>query len=231
MDHKDEKFEREVAFWLGDEEGAITGDELLHDLDSLFAQGPEKNEIAQAQSRLDETLRVAGDTAIYYDILQRTPVGQVLVAVSNQGVVGVEIGMSERAFIDHVSSIFNEPILRSKSATSSAFEQLQEYFDGKRKVFDLPVSLNHLTPFQRRVLEATMEISFGSVSTYGEMARNLGKHRAARAVGQALARNPIPIVIPCHRVLGSDGGLHGYSGGEGIRTKKFLLQFEGAYGQ
>lgn len=231
MDHNDEKFESEVGIWLGDEDGKLTGDKLLHDLDSLFAQGPEKNEIVQARSRLDETLRVAGETAIYYDILQRTPVGQVLVAVSKQGVVAVEIGMSERAFIDHLSSIFNEPILRSKSATSSAFGQLQEYFEGRRKAFDLPVSLNHLTPFQRRVLEATMEISFGSVSTYGEMARNLGKHRAARAVGQALARNPIPIVIPCHRVLGSDGRLHGYSGGEGIRTKKFLLQLEGAYGQ
>jgi len=229
MDHNDEKFESEVGIWLGDEDGKLSGDKLLHDLDSLFAQGPEKNEIAQAQSRLDETLRAAGETAIYYDILQRTPVGQVLVAVSKQGVVAVEIGMSERAFIDHLSSIFNEPIMRSKIATSSVFEQLQEYFEGRRKVFDLPVSLNHLTPFQRRVLEATMEISFGSVSTYGEMARNLGKDRAARAVGQALARNPIPIVIPCHRVLGSDGGLHGYSGGEGIRTKKFLLQLEGAY--
>lgn len=229
MDHNDEKFESEVAFWLGDEEGTITGDKLLHDLDSLFAQGPEKNEIAQAQSRLDESLRAARETAIYYDVLQNTPVGRVLVALNQHGVVAVEIGMSERAFIDHVSSIFNEPILRSKSATSSAFEQLQEYFDGRRTAFDLPVSLIHLTPFQRRVLEATMEISFGNVSTYGEMARNLGKHRAARAVGQALARNPIPIVIPCHRVLGSDGKLHGYSGGEGIRTKKFLLQFEGAH--
>ena len=229
MDRNDEKFESEVAFWLGDKDGKLTGDKLLHDLDSLFAQGPEKEEIAQAQSRLDETLRVAGETAIYYDILQRTPVGQVLVAVSQHGVVAVEIGMSERVFIDHLSSIFNEPVIRSKGAANSVIQQLREYFDGRRTAFDLPVSLNHLTPFQRRVLEATMEISFGSVSTYGEMARNLGKHRAARAVGQALARNPIPIVIPCHRVLGSDGGLHGYSGGEGIRTKKFLLQFEGAH--
>lgn len=231
MDQNDGKFESEVSFWLGDENGKSTGDKLLHDLDSLFARGHDKDEIAQAQSRLDETLRVAGEKAIYYDILQRSPVGQVLVAVNQQGVVAVEIGMPERDFIDNVSDVFNKPVIRSKSAANSVIKQLREYFDGRRTAFDLAVSLSHLTPFQRRVLEATMEISFGSVSTYGEMARRLGKRKAARAVGQALARNPIPIVIPCHRVLGSDGALHGYSGGEGIRTKKFLLQFEGAHGQ
>ena len=154
--------------------------------------------------------------------------GQVLVALNTQGIVAVEIGMSEPKFIEYLVTELGDPVLRSEAALKSVLQQLEEYFNGRRKVFNLPLSLSHLTRFQRSVLEATMDVSLGNVTTYGEIARRLGKTRAARAVGQALARNPIPILIPCHRVLGSDGALHGYSGGKGIETKRFLLQFEGA---
>ena len=107
-------------------------------------------------------------------------------------------------------------------------QQLQEYFQGKRSSFKLDLYLNDLTQFQRRVLLATLDIPQGQITTYGEVAKRLGKAQWARAVGQALARNPIPILIPCHRVLAADGSLHGYSGGKGIETKARLLQLEGA---
>jgi methylated-DNA-[protein]-cysteine S-methyltransferase len=220
--------EKRIAVWLGDEKGRLERDDLLDCLDAKYSAGPERIAMDQADTRLKETMREAKKKAIFYDILTTSPVGQVLVALNHQGIVAVEIGMSEEAFIDGLERSFSVPVLRSQGAAAAAIKQLQEYFERKRRVFDLPLSLSHLTQFQRSVLEATMDISSGTVTTYGELARRLGKSRAARAVGQALARNPIPILIPCHRVLGSDGALHGYSGGEGIKTKEYLLKFEGA---
>jgi methylated-DNA-[protein]-cysteine S-methyltransferase len=106
--------------------------------------------------------------------------------------------------------------------------QVREYLDGKRTKFDLPLDMTTMTDFQRQVLSAALKIPRGKWLTYGEVAKAIGRPQASRAVGQALGHNPVPIVIPCHRVLGSDGSLHGYSGGGGIQTKAWLLQLEGA---
>lgn len=106
-----------------------------------------------------------------------------------------------------------------------ARDQLEEYFEGKRKVFDLPLA-PHGTSFQRKVWTALSEIPFGTTLTYGQLADKLGT--APRALGGACGRNPIPVVIPCHRVLAAGGGLGGYSGIDGIETKEFLLRIEGA---
>jgi O-6-methylguanine DNA methyltransferase len=102
-----------------------------------------------------------------------------------------------------------------------------DYLEGRRADFDLPLDLTGLTVFQRLVLLAVVGVPRGKVATYAEIARKIDRPRAARAVGQALRRNPIPIVIPCHRVLASDGGLGGYTGRGGLRTKKQLLSLEG----
>ena len=104
-----------------------------------------------------------------------------------------------------------------------AGEQLAEYFSGERVDFDLPLDAGG-TPFQRRVWQALTEIPYGSTSTYGEIARRLGRPRAARAVGGANNRNPLPVVVPCHRVIGAGGSLTGYAGG--LRIKRFLLDLE-----
>jgi methylated-DNA-[protein]-cysteine S-methyltransferase len=106
-----------------------------------------------------------------------------------------------------------------------ARDQLEDYFEGKRKVFDLPLA-PHGTSFQRKVWTALSEIPFGTTLTYGQLADKLGT--APRALGGACGRNPIPVVIPCHRVLAAGGGLGGYSGIDGIETKEFLLRIEGA---
>ena len=102
---------------------------------------------------------------------------------------------------------------------------LQDYLAGRLRKFDLPIDLSLLTPFQRLVLEATAEVGYGEVTTYGEIARRIRRPKASRAVGNALSRNPVPIVIPCHRVIASDGTLGGYS--TGLSFKQALLALEG----
>ena len=105
-----------------------------------------------------------------------------------------------------------------------ARDQLEEYFDGKRREFDLPLA-PHGTVFQRKVWIGLRQIPSGATSSYGELAAKLGT--APRALGGACGRNPIPVIIPCHRVLAAGGGLGGYSGIDGIETKEFLLRLEG----
>ncbi len=104
--------------------------------------------------------------------------------------------------------------------------QLQRYFQGERADFDVPLDLEGLTPFQMAVLKACARIPFGKTRTYGDLARELRRPQAARAVGGALARNPVPIVIPCHRVVGSGGCLGGFSAEQGIAVKRRLLDME-----
>ena len=104
-------------------------------------------------------------------------------------------------------------------------QQLQQYFAGQRQQFDLPLEAGG-TAFQRQVWRALAEIPFGALRSYRDIARRIGNERAVRAVGAANGRNPIPVVVPCHRVIGSDGSLTGFTGG--LAVKRALLQLEGA---
>jgi methylated-DNA-[protein]-cysteine S-methyltransferase len=110
--------------------------------------------------------------------------------------------------------------------TASALEQLAEYLAGSRRQFTLPLDLSHQTSFQHQVLLLTAQIPYGQTSTYKDLAIQAGRPGSARAVGRVQATNPLPLVIPCHRVLGSDGSLHGYGGPGGIKLKAWLLQLE-----
>jgi methylated-DNA-[protein]-cysteine S-methyltransferase len=103
--------------------------------------------------------------------------------------------------------------------------KLQQYFDGQRVLFDEPLYLKEATAFRRRVWSAVRDIPYGETRSYGQIARQVGSPRAARAVGQAMAANPLPIVVPCHRVIGSDGNLRGFGGG--LDLKRRLLKMEG----
>lgn len=105
-------------------------------------------------------------------------------------------------------------------------KQLRDYFAGRKVRFDVEVDLSSMTDFQRKVLHACADIDYGKVATYGELARMIGKPRAARAVGAALGRNPFPLVIPCHRIIASDGRLCGFSAEQGVNLKKRLLELE-----
>lgn len=113
--------------------------------------------------------------------------------------------------------------LKKTELLSRAERQLEEYFQGKRKIFELPLRYGG-TEFQRQVWEALLAIPYGETVSYQEIARRVGRERAVRAVGTAIGRNPLGIVIPCHRVIGKDGGLHGFGGG--LENKKMLLELE-----
>ncbi|PLA27578.1 methylated-DNA--[protein]-cysteine S-methyltransferase [Corynebacterium coyleae] len=105
-----------------------------------------------------------------------------------------------------------------------ATQQIAEYFAGELRAFDVPLNLDGVTEFRAEVLRALMEVPYGETTTYGELARAVGRPKAVRAVGSACATNPLPILIPCHRVLRSDGALGGYRGG--TEAKRFLLALE-----
>ncbi len=139
-----------------------------------------------------------------------SPLGPLTVVEQDGAIVALEWGWSRES--------------EETGLLCLAREQLGEYFAGTRSVFDLPLKPSG-TPFQRSVWSRLCDIRYGGTESYGSVARSIGT--AARAIGGACARNPIPILIPCHRVLGSNGAVGGYSGGEGIESKHYLLQLEG----
>ena len=153
---------------------------------------------------------------MYYCYLE-TPIGELLLAGDNDGLsmIGFPKGSMRRE--PEPDWIFNEKQL------TEARRQLREYFAGERREFDLPVRLSG-TEFQVSVLQALQQIPYGETVSYGEIARRIGRPRAVRAVGAANGRNPVPIVVPCHRVIGSTGDLTGFGGG--LDTKEALLRLE-----
>jgi len=214
--------------WLGDRRGAAKPPSLARDLDDVYRVGPGPAEWERARGALSRILGENVPAPLYYARIGRSPVGSLWVAVSEQGLVALEFGRPETEFRRRLEQRLRRPAVRADDPTEEARRQVLDYLNGRRRRFSLPVDLRHLTVFQRRVLEAAQAVPRGQVSTYGQIARRIGRPRAARAVGQALGSNPVPIVIPCHRVLASDGRLGGYSGRGGLRTKAKLLRLEGA---
>jgi methylated-DNA-[protein]-cysteine S-methyltransferase len=154
------------------------------------------------------------------------PVGTVQLAATQRGVCAVAIGESEAAFRARLGQ-GAAPDAAASQIVARAAAQVAEYFAGRRRVFDAPLDLTAATAFDRRVLVAIAAIPYGETRTYGALARALGQPGAARAVGRACGRNPVPLLIPCHRVLRGDGGLGGYGAG-GPRVKAALLALERA---
>ncbi len=158
----------------------------------------------------------------------QTPLGDLWIAVSEAGLAAVAWGQSQAEFEAGLIRRFKRPVEPNPKMTAQAATELREYLAGKRRHFTLVIDWTLLRPFQQAVLRATYEIPYGETRTYKQIAEQIGKPRAARAVGRAEAANPMPLVIPCHRVIGTDGKLHGYSLGEGTKTKEWLLKLEGA---
>jgi O-6-methylguanine DNA methyltransferase len=167
-------------------------------------------------------------TSIYIGKLSTSPIGPLWVAVSDQGLVAVEWSMLQADFSSQLGKRFLANIVYNESHTQNALHQLSEYLSGNRHQFTLPLDLSDRTDFELQVLHHTAQIPFGQTSTYKAIAIQVGNPHAARAVGRVEATNPIPLVIPCHRVLGSDGSLHGYGGPSGIKLKAWLLKLEGS---
>lgn len=156
-----------------------------------------------------------------------SPLGPLTVFVTPQGLVRLSYpGEGLAVQVDELAERVSPRILGSPERTDAVRRQLDEYFEGKRSTFDVPIDWRLVSGFARDVLRVTAAIPFGSISTYGEVAARAGSPRAYRAAGNALGSNPIPIVVPCHRVVHAGGGLGGYTGG--LDRKRHLLRLEGA---
>ncbi len=156
------------------------------------------------------------------ETMMQSPIGRVLVAASDAGITRMEIAPSQGAPRSAKRAGGSQ---QARAHVAHAIRQLKEYFAGKRREFDLPLDM-HGTGLQKQIWQALLDIPFGKTMTYGELARRVGTPKAARAAGAACGANPVWLVVPCHRVIGSDGGLHGYGGG--LWRKEFLLKHEGA---
>ncbi len=171
---------------------------------------------------------MTGKSFLYTGELKGTLLGDLWLAASDAGLAAIEWGKSQAEFEAYLSRRFKRPVEYAPRWTAQAAAELREYLAGKRRHFTLDIDWTLLRPFQQMVLRATCEIPYGETRTYKEIAEQIGKPQAARAVGRAEATNPIPLVIPCHRVIGTDGKLRGYGLGEGVKTKEWLLRLEGA---
>ncbi len=163
---------------------------------------------------------------IWMQTIPSSPIGILSIAVSQNGLVRIALAPIT-ALIDYIGEQQLAVGQPAPSILSSAVQQLEEYLGGKRKTFDLPIEWELIRPFDQIILRACQQIPFGKVVSYGELGALAGKPHSARAVGGVMARNPIPLVIPCHRVVNASGGLHGYSARGGLNTKSWLLQLEG----
>ena len=163
---------------------------------------------------------------VYVGPVRETPIGDLWLACSERGLIAVEWGSSKTKLIRYLEKRLKASVEDNPRRLALAASELREYLYGKRKQFSIQIDWSGMPAFQRQVLLATYAIPYGQITTYGDLAQQLGRARSARAVGRAEATNPMPIVIPCHRVLGADGKLRGYGGG--LEIKKWLLKLEGA---
>lgn len=157
-----------------------------------------------------------------------TPLGRLLVVATPRGLCRVAFDTeSEDRVLEQVAAGLGPRIVASQKGTAAARAELQAYLEGDLRSFETPVDLSLVrTPFGKRVLRAAQRIPRGRVATYSTVASRARNPRAVRATGSALGRNPVPIIVPCHRVVPSAGGLGNYTGG--VRIKEFLLRLEGA---
>jgi methylated-DNA-[protein]-cysteine S-methyltransferase len=179
----------------------------------------------ELDARFRDAAAAEGLLDVAYE-LHDSPVGKLFVAVTDRGVCEIHYDADPDAEAERLARLFGTRVLRSSRPTDEARRQLDEYFAGSRHEFDLDVDLRPARDFGRAVLEELARVPYGELTTYGTLAAKAGRPRAARAVGTVMNRNPVPIVLPCHRVVGSTGSLVGYAGG--LDRKRTLLELEGA---
>jgi methylated-DNA-[protein]-cysteine S-methyltransferase len=190
--------------------------ELKDAVDTMAGDTPE---IAPAAT-------AAGLVDIAYAV-HDSPAGRLLLAATPRGLVRVAYldGAEQEQVLQQLARRVSPRVLLAPRRLDEDRRQLEEYFNGKRKSFELSIDWRLCAGFGRRVLDATARIPFGALSTYKQVATEAGSPRASRAAGNALGANPMPIVVPCHRVVHSTGGLGGYTGG--LERKRLLLGVEG----
>jgi methylated-DNA-[protein]-cysteine S-methyltransferase len=179
---------------------------------------------------LDERFRAAaaasGMLDVAFDVLDETPVGALLVGVTDRGVCRISFDAEPERHLETLARQFGPRVLRASKPVDRVRRELDEYFAGRRHHFDVEPDVRFLPDYNRAVLEELARVEYGTTTTYGALATLAGNPRAARAVGTVMNRNPVPIVLPCHRVVGASGALTGYAGG--LERKEQLLRLEGA---
>jgi methylated-DNA-[protein]-cysteine S-methyltransferase len=164
---------------------------------------------------------------VHYALVE-SPVGTLVAATTQRGLVTLsytDIFGGSDGVLDWVAAKLSPRMLEAPARLDDVRRELDEYFEGRRRTFDLPIDWALASAWSRKILKATAAIPFGEVSTYGAVAAKAGNAKASRAAGRALNTNPIPIVVPCHRVVGASGKLVGYAGG--LDRKVTLLEIEG----
>ena len=175
--------------------------------------------------RFREAASSLGLVDLGYDLVD-SPIGPLFVAVSTEGLAALSFHDQEDTDLERLAAFAGPRVLRAPRSVDRVRRELDEYFARKRRVFDLTLDLRGMPPFTVIVLGALAKVPFGETTTYGSLATRVGRPTAARAVGTVMNRNRIPIVLPCHRVVGATGDLVGYGGG--LDKKAALLELEGA---
>ena len=171
-------------------------------------------------TRFREAALASGLVDVRYDVVP-SPVGELVLAATPRGLC--RISYTVDGADESLARAFGVRVLRTP--LDDVRRELDEYFDGRRREFDLPLDLR-VAEFNEAVLHELARVPYGQLDTYGGLAAKVGRPRAARAVGMVMNRNPIPIVLPCHRIVGANGSLTGYAGG--LHVKRALLELEGA---
>lgn len=167
----------------------------------------------------------SGLLAASYDIIE-SELGPLFAAVTDRGLARISFDPEPEVELDRLASLAGPRVMRAPRALDETRRELDDYFAGRRTAFDLDLDLRGLPDFTLRVLEHLAHVPYGQTSTYRDLAGQAGNPRASRAVGMVMNRNPLPIVLPCHRIVGSSGSLVGYGGG--LERKEKLLRLEGA---
>ena len=173
--------------------------------------------------RFREAATEAGLVDVSFDVAD-TQIGPLLLAVTERGLCRISFDPEPDRETETLARTFGVRVLRAPRELDPVRRELDEYFEGRRRDFDLPLDLRGREGFSRDILERLSNVPYGEVTTYKSLAVEAGNPRAARAVGTIMNRNPIPIVLPCHRVVGSNGSLVGYGGG--LERKRLLLDLE-----
>ncbi len=164
---------------------------------------------------------------IWYAQLEDTPIDHIWAAVSESGLISLAFRGTEAEFLAGLKKRHKPDPVPDPDKLGQVFQQLSRYFSGNLKEFNLPICWAVMTEFQQTVLRYVSAIPYGQLRTYNDIAHIIGNPKTIRAVGRANATNPIPIVVPCHRVIGSNGKLTGFAGG--LETKAALLRLEGSW--
>ena len=197
-------------------------DDEVRDVARLLSRAPAQ--AAAPPPPLADAAAAAGLLDVAYAILD-SPAGRLLVARTPVGLARIAyIDDDEDAVLSELAARISPRVLSAPRELDEPRRELDQYFQGRRRGFDVPLDLRLMSDFGRRVLTATAAIPYGSVSTYRQVATAAGSPRGSRAAGNALGANPLPIVLPCHRVLHTGGGLGGYTGG--LDRKRLLLGLE-----